>query len=126
TGAAVNGICKPPIFANNLKQPRTHILSKNRVQEAQCITTVIVAGASADAQRKLGLFGSFAEQRQLWRFLFYSHQQPGRPGTVYDPAGISPHRFIDLALFDIPRGYNQSTAADVMAAKVADQIVALH
>src|SRR6266404_8491369 len=62
TWAAVNRVSKAAIFPDDLKEPRTHILAQNGIEQAERVTEFIVAGAGANSERELRLLSFFREQ----------------------------------------------------------------
>ena len=70
TQAAGNRIRQAAILADDLEEPRTHVLAEHGVEQPQREAPFVVPRASADAERELRLLGFFGEEVDARRGLF--------------------------------------------------------
>lgn len=61
-GAAVNGVSEAAVLADDLKETGTHILAKDRIQQAQSITPLVMSRARANTHCQLSLLGLLGKQ----------------------------------------------------------------
>src|SRR5262249_28411113 len=57
----VDGIRQAAVFADDVEQPRTHVLTKNGVEQAQRKPALVVTRTSADTEGDLRLFRRLGE-----------------------------------------------------------------
>ena len=88
----------PSIFADRLKKTRTHVLSKNRIQQTQTESTFIVPRAGADAESELGLFGLLGEEMNVrFGLIFYGRSELSA-FAVGPRSCVALHGFDDLVV----------------------------
>src|SRR6185503_2875155 len=73
--AAMNVVGQAFIFPHDLKQPRTHVLTKNRIEQPYGVAAIIVARACADSESNLRLSRVLALQPNAGGCLLISRRR---------------------------------------------------